>query len=539
MPKAKKQPVLPVQLVVQETPPTILPLSSENGPPIVYEKLEVTEFSTAVERGPLTVEEIHDLMGLETEKEYQKRKVEEKGGELAHYLYGEDYHCKNLAGEKVRARNNLNNRPFDESWCYDLAHTIICGQWAGPHTIPGETINGETIRISKYGRVISGQHQMTACWLANQTLAKARLDGVDSPAAPKYPTWTKHGHVFLETIVVTGMSEDPRVLMTVDYVKPRSVADVFYTSSTYMEIIEPDGKVRKTTNQERQELCRILERAVDFLRTRTADKGYRTHIEAVGFLERHPRLLDCVLHLFNLNRATKLGGRKISNLRLSPGQCAALMYIMGSSGPKTDGDEYRNMDPAPSEKNEKGKNAFDWSYWDKSVEFWALLATTNDPNFRHVTKALGQLITSTADSEDNQGMGGRLPERLAIVSKAWERWKDHPDTAGAAFDESDLRPPDGCLALNYVDCDATGKELPDGVIELVDIADFMGIDCPKASGRVATNAGDGDGPPIQYTNEEMEKMCEEADARREVNHPCQVCKGKGCDRCNHTGRKDG
>lgn len=508
MPSAKKKPVAPIQPVqppkqemvqVSTQPPT------DNGQvevrPVVHDKLVVVECSTATKRGPLTVDEMKDILNWETEKEFQKRMVEEKGGELAHYIYGDDYHCKNLSGEKVRCWNNLNNRPFDEKWCENLIHTILHGQWAGPHTVPGETVNGETIRISKYDRVISGQHQMTACILASEFLARDRAAGVDPPTAPKYPAWAKHGNPFLETIVVVGMSEDPRVLMTVDYVKPRSVADVFYTSSVFQD----------ATRQDRQELCRVLASACDFLWSRTDARGYRTHLEVVGFMERHPRLLDCVLHLFKLNRASKTGGRKISNLRLQPGQCAAVMYVMGCSGPKTDGDEYRNMDPAPSEKNERGKDTLDWSYWDRATQFFSLLA--GDVSFSQVRTALGQLITSSADDEANQGMGGRLLEKLAILSKAWERWKDHPENAGNPFDDSDLAGPDGQLHLNYVSCDANGKQLPDGQIELVDVADFGGIDCPKVGGRVSTGSDSND-PPIQYTEEEMEKMKEEALARR-------------------------
>lgn len=516
MPKAKKQPVPPVAPEAPYPPeptqaPPTTPTDDARTLQVIYEKLDVTEFSTATERGPLTVEEMKDILGWETESQYKERKVREdtaKGKENCkpeHYIYGEDYHCKNLAGEKVRCTNNLNNRPFDEKWSEDLEHTVLAGQWAGPHTIPGETVNGETIRISRYGRVISGQHQMTGAIKADEKLQRDRANGMDTPEAPKYPAWVGHEHVFIETIVVTGMSEDPRVLMTVDYVKPRSVADVFYTSSVFKD----------ASRQDRQELCRILERACDFLWTRTDARGYRTHLEIVGFLERHPRLLDCVLHLFKLNRATKVGGRKISNLRLSPGQCAALMYIMGSAGEKTDGDEYRNMDPAPSEKNERGRDALDWSYWDRAESFWTNLvgAGPNPTLFMQVRIALGQLVTSSVDSEDNLGMGGRLGEKLAILAKAWERWKDHPDTAGAPFDNNDLLA-DGCLFLTYVDYDSDGKKLPDGRIELVDLADFMGIDCPQV--KKSTNVSRNEKPDekVEYTKEEMERMKEEALARR-------------------------
>ncbi len=523
MPKAKKQPVAPIAPTpVQEVqPPPPVPTPTIDLP-IIYDRVDATEYSTAVEGGPLTIDDMKTLLGWETEKEFQKRRVEEDTADgkenckPEHYLYGEDYHRKNIAGEKVRCRNNLNNRPFDEKWCDDLIHTILSGQWAGPFTIPGETVNGETIRISKHARCMSGQHQMTACIIAGEVLLRDRENGLDHPDSPKYPAWVKHGQPFLETFVITGLSEDPRILMTVDYVKPRTIADIFYTSATYKEIVEVDGTTRKTTNQERQELCRILATACDFLWTRTDAAGYRTHLEVVGFLERHPRLLQCVEHLFKLNRATKSGGRKISNLRLSPGQCAALMYVMGCSAvTPEDSDGYRNMDPAPSEKNDKGKDVLDWSYWDKAIEFWVHLAgSPSDLSFMQVRKALGQLITSDADSEDNKGMGGRLNEKLAILAKAWERWKDHPENAGPPFDNDDLIAPDGCLVLNYVDCDEKGVKYPDGQIGLVDIADFFGIDSPQVKSINKRTAAP-EPPPIQYTEEEMEKMKEDARMRRQ------------------------
>lgn len=531
--KAKPKPVAPVaptpppELILEDSKGKVLLATTADPRPVVWDKLEVNEFSTAVPRGPLTVAEMKEAMGWETEKEYQKRKVAEEGGELAHYIFGEDYHCKNTLGEKVRCWKNLNNRPFDEKWCLDLIHTHLFGQWAGPHTIPGETVNGETIRISKYNNVISGQHSMTSAILANEILQRDRESGLDHPDSPKYPVWRKQGQVFLETIVVTGMSEDPRVLMTVDYVKPRTVADVFYTSGTFKD----------ANRQDRKELCRVLAIACDFLWTRTDARGYRTHLEVVGFLERHPRLLQCVEHLFRLNRATKLGGRRLSNLHLSAGQCAAVCYLMGCSVPDDDdgryGDEYRNMNPAPGESgtDDKGKKVeLVWSYWERSTEvdesgvlvttyhgkaadFWTLLTSgPSEQDFAQVRKALGQLITSDKDNEDNMGMGGRLDEKLAILAKAWAVWKDHPEDAGAPFTEED-RAYGGSLFLTYTDYGPDGKKLADGKINLADVADFYGIDSPDGAGK-GKESVKRDPPPIEYTDDEMEKMREDARARR-------------------------
>lgn len=524
MPKAPKKPkpvapVTPTPPVSSSAPTNEIPRppTSPDGRLQVYEKLTITERSTTSKLGPLTIDEIADVMGWETESEYKKRMVieenaksvangQEPNSKPEHWLYGEEYHCKNVAGEKVRCLHNLGNRPFSANWCEDLVHTHLYGQWAGPFTIPGETVNGETIRISKYGRVISGQHQMTAAKLANEYLLRDRESGMDHPDSPKYPTWRSHGQVFLETIVVTGVSEDPRILMTIDYVKPRTVADMLYTSEVF----------KTAPYSERKELCRVLAIACDFLWVRTDCQGYKTHPEVIGFLDRHPRLLDCVLHLFETNRAVKSGGRKISNLRLSTGHCASLLYIMGSSGPKTDGDEYRHMDPAPSEKNVKGSNALDWFYWERALDFWTLLAGPDGPHkldFWPVRKALGKLITSAPDSDTNLGEGGRLKEKLAILAKAWEVWKDHPDTAGVPFTEGDLVP-DGCLCLNYVDFDADGVKLPDGSIQLVDLADFLGIDCPQVKSTNSRNTPTESPPSADPTEEEIDKLREEARARR-------------------------
>lgn len=490
MPKAaKRKTVAPVA----PTPPAPV-VSTANELPVVYPVLEVDVYSTTSPKGPLEVEWMKKAMGWETEPEYQARMVREKGGAAAHYIFGDlgiryedgsvsPVHCVNVAGEKVVCRHNAHNRSFDKEWCEDLVHTILYGQWAGPHTMPGQTINGETIRISCYGRVLSGQHQMTAAILADEYLHRKRADlGMDAANA-MYPAWAKHNRCFIETIVVKGMSEDPRVLMTIDYVKPRTAADVFYTSDVFKACLPV----------ERKELCRMLASAVDLLWTRTATKGYRTHPEIVGFLDRHKKLLDCVLHLFTENKPTD--GRKISKLYLQSGTCSTLMYLMGCGATtEADSDAYRNMEP-PTEKE------LDWSLWQKASEFWTLLANGRD--FMPVRTALSRLRDSDVNSEENQGLGGRWPEKLAVLAKAWERWKDCP--AGAPFDDDDLVD-GGLLSLSYSDLDAKGNKLPDGEITLIDIADFYGIDCPTVVKGKAARSGSPEPPPP--TPEEMGRLYE-------------------------------
>lgn len=508
MPKApaKKKVTEPV---TQPTPQAAPPAESNGVPapsaktalPVIYDSLDIVEYSINAKQGPLTVDDAKLLLGWETEKDYQARKVAENpASKPEHHIYGEVFHCRDADGCKVRTTNNAHNRAFDETWCEDLIHTILFGQWAGPLTIPGETINGETVRISKYGRVLSGQHQMTALVMSHQVWENSvALAG--NAADPKYPFWAdKPGGPVLETLVITGLSEDPRVLMTIDYCKPRTTADVFYTSELF----------NTRTAPERKELCRMLDAASDFLFTRTDAQGYRTHPEMVGFVERHKRLLKCIEHIFVENAPLVTGGRKLSKLRLSAGQCSALCYLMACGSEKTDGDTYRNGFP-PSETivDQNGKKCIDWTYQEKAREFWARLATAGDKAFGVVRRALGNLVDSSPDA-DNQGLGGRLPEKLAIIAGAWEMFKDHAESAGPPFTDADLIE-GGALCLHYSDLDDKGNQMPDGQIKLIEVADFYGIDSPQV-----VKVSKQEPMPAAPSREEIEKASTAALERRQA-----------------------
>ena len=559
MPKAKApakktaapkpvQPATPAP--TSEAKPTVpTQISEPSALKIVYDRVEITEYSSTSKHGPLTVEDAKVMLGWETEKQYQQRMVEEvKTAQLVvsqgytgdeaiqrtveqapkrpdqyvyaswgsasdavryaavnpivdskpeHWLFGEVFHCLNTDEEKVRCCNNANNRPFDDGWSEDIESMILTGTWAGPFTLPGETINGETVRISRYGRVLSAQHQGTGLIRADENLQAARAKYGRERADEMYPTWKGQDHCFIETIVITGLSEDERVLRTIDYVKPRTEADMLYTMPLF----------RDNKPNERNELTRMLAAARVLLWHRTDTKGYETHPEVVGFLERHKRLLSCVEHSFIENSAEGAdGGRKISKLRISAGHASALCYLMACGSDKTTkySDEYRNESP-PSEKN------LDWSYWDQALDFWTCLARERD--FIPVRTALGHLVDSSADSESNQGLGGRLPEKLAILARAWGRFKDHPPAGGPPFDNEDLAP-DGLLCLTYTSIDSRGNPLPNGRIDLVDVADFYGIDCPK---RAAADPFRGQQEPPPPVGDEYERLKEEALLRRGVN----------------------
>ncbi len=505
----------------------------EEGLEVIYDKVESLEYSTTSEHGPVTARDMKRILGWVTEEEWVKQKMEEHPESKPDaWLFYDDFHCLNTDGKKVRCLNNAGNRPFDMDWCKDIQHMILHGMWAGPYTVPGETVNGESIRISRYGRCLSVQHSGTALVLAQELLDKSRQALYYDPKDPeteKYKFWTGVEELFIETFIVTGLSEDQRVIRTVDYVKPRSEADMLYT----MELF------RKNTPAERKEMTKMLAAAIDLLWTRTDAKGYRTHPEIVGFLERHMRLLECVEHLFIENtpldhggkkrrdgeteqqfEARKelmvaQGGRRLSKLRLNPGDCSALLFLMGSSATgEAESDAYRNQKP-PTQDH------LDWSRWERAKEFWTQLA--GDDRMKPVRVQLNRLVETkpTAEEEDEVGLGGRAEEKLAVLAQAWRVFKDHweepfpytVDKETKQIECTDLVPPDGELSLCYTDKDDKGAQLPEGKIKLVNVADFFGIDCPAASKSSAQGKAPPTPPPP--TPEQIEERAAEQRQIRE------------------------
>lgn len=463
--------------------------------PLVYSKFEIIERSTDSKAGPIRPRDVVSIMDWQTEPEYQARMLRENpDSKVEDHTYGDQYHCRNVAGEKVRCLNNGNNRPLDMDWVEGLVHTLLYGNWAGPLTLPGETINGETVRLSRYAEVYSGQHQLTALKLADEFLQRARSKGDGA----RYPFWEGKTEVVLETILVRGLSGDERVLRTIDYVKPRTVADMLYTMDVY----------RKKLPNDRRELTKLLATAIDTLWKRTQAKGYGTHPEITAFLERHPRLLKCVEHIFVENARDK--GCVISTkARINPGIAAALCYLMGASGPETDGDSYYNMMP-PDE------TAIDWYYWDRARKFWSQIGKHKD--FEVVREAMVNLVNSRPDDPQNRGCGGKTAEKLALFAKVWTMYADHPDNAGAPFCDDDSGP-DGQLRLNYNHLDDKGNVLPDGRIKLLDIADFGGVDRPDSIAKKKRLSDEPDEQELVLTEEdaeEVEKAKEEMRQRREA-----------------------
>lgn len=356
--------------------------------------------------GALTAEQARQLLVWETDEDYAKRMGSDK-------VKFEEPLLKDEFGRAVVCWNNTKNRPFSESWSRQLSQDILNRNWR---------FNLETIVISRTGEVTSGQHRLIALVLASQTWEKNK--GRWEKNWPTEPV--------IETLVAFGGSEDASVLRTVDNVRPRTLSDVFYTSPLFRDMKSGD----------RKECSRMLDAAVDMLfrRTQASERSgqkYQTHSTSMEFLDRHKRLLDCVKHLYEENKE-----RAISVLKLSPGACAAAMYLMAASD--TDGDVYRNAQPFPSEK------AIDVDWWDKASDFFVALAA-KDPALNPVRKALGALV------DEETGLGGRATEKFCVLAKAWNLFK------------ADQK-------LTEEDCSLIYRTDGEGIKHLDEHPDFGGID---------------------------------------------------------------
>lgn len=277
----------------------------------------------------------------------------------------------------------------------------------------------------------------------------------------------------------------------------------------------------------------MLAAAVDVLWDRTKAKGYRTHPEIVGFLERHPKLLDMIEHIFTENSANGAdGGRKISKLKLSPGMCAALGYLMACSGSEDENyiERYKNGKP-PSEK------FLDFSMMDKAKEFWTRMAGGRSfIPVRHKLHTLPGTTPVNYPDTDNLGMGGKTEEKLAVVAKAWDVWAAHPGIDGDDGDNppfKTVKNPDGTtsypdlekggsLFLSYTNLSPTkitnkgstgGEVMPDGKIRLIDIPDFGGIDDFVQGEESESDESEPDAPML--SREEIEAAAADQKKRRE------------------------
>lgn len=327
-------------------------------------------------KSPLTAEKSKELLGWREE-------TDTKGME-----FGSDFLLRDLEGKKIRCINNLGNRPFDGRLAKLYTQELLNRRWK---------LNGETIIIGKTGLILSAQHRLVALVLAVQEWEKH--PGKWKPLWDSEPT--------MDTFVVKGIDEDDDTVNSLDVGKPRSLSDVLYRSALLSTIAKVD----------RVKVAKMLEYAIKFLWHRTGAKEnafapLRTHSESIDFVERHPKLVEVVEHIFTEN-----GDGEISK-SISPGYAAGLLYLMGSSKTKQDKEGHTDY----QKSDHPNESSLDWSLYDRASEFFVYLAQRHkDTNA--LRESLGRLINGEVDPKTNEpiviGEGGSYDERVALLIKAW------------------------------------------------------------------------------------------------------------------------
>lgn len=227
----------------------------------------------------------------------------------------------------------------------------------------------------------------------------------------------------------------PRRTRTLDKVNLRALSKVIDTSGlfdgwTVKDEIMDKVEVRTLSSGEKKWCSRMLDKATALLWQRVGAgvdefHGHRTHSELAAFHDRHPRLLQCVKHIFEQDR----DGHPISGLKLSAGQSAACLYLMGSAATRPDA--YRSAE-------QPGEKVLDWQHWEKAQQFWVDLA---DGKLKSVTNALANPY-GLKEATEASGI-----ERLCVLAKAWELY-----VTGRKIASKNLR-------LSFVDKEGVGKVL--------------------------------------------------------------------------------
>lgn len=281
-----------------------------------------------------------------------------------------DYHFIDTTGKKIKCHNNVTNRPLYLTVVANLQQEHLRKRWL---------MNGEPIIIGKTGFILNGQHTLIALIFAAQVWESDPDKWNDWDSSPT-----------MEKLVVFGIDESDTVVNTMDTCKPRTLADAIYRSEFFADL--PKDKNRRV-------VARILDYAVKMLWHRVgADQDAfaprRTHSEALSFISKHPRILQCVKHIYD-----EEGDKRQVSRYISTGYAAGLLYLMGCCKTENVAEYRENPD----------ESLLDFSMWDEACDFWVRLAGS-DKSLAAIDKVIEQM------AENNQG--SRI-ERTAVLCNAW------------------------------------------------------------------------------------------------------------------------
>ena len=293
--------------------------------------------------------------------------------------FGDTYLFKDRTGVKVRCSYNLKNRPYRSYLAEDWMLEILRRKWQ---------LNAETIIIDKMGMVHDGQHRLIGLVLANQEWL------IDQKRIETEQKWQKlwAEPPTMECLIVTGIDGSDAVVNTIGTGKPRDLQDVLYRCEWFIN--KPE--------KQRMLLATVTSHAVKLLWTRTAQSlvsfaPRRPHSEMLEFIEKHPRLLECVQFIMD---------EKVGKLKplIGSGITAGLLYLMGSS--ESNPDEY--------DKANSSESALDWLQWEKAQEFFT--------DFYSEGKKTEPIREAMLDEKIlPMGVGGRfaLELKIALLLKGW------------------------------------------------------------------------------------------------------------------------
>ena len=284
-----------------------------------------------------------------------------------------------LTGKKAVLKNNITNRPIYANLVRTYKQEILRKRWCGPSGNE-RTVNGEPIIVGRTGLILNGQHQLIA-------LIAAYLDWeADKEKWLEY--WPDRP--VIDKVVVSGIDEDDDTVNTMDTCKPRSLYDVLCRSK-YFSGLKP---------HEQHKYARMADHAIRLMWHRTgagldAFAPRRTHSESIAFLDAHPKIIECVKHVYEEDG----DDGKIARY-CSPGYTAGLLYLMGSS----------KSEPEPYGKAQHpDESLLTWDNWDKATNFIVLLAAGSKE-----TEAVRSVLSSLLE-HGNVSMA----ERWGIITLAW------------------------------------------------------------------------------------------------------------------------
>jgi hypothetical protein len=294
---------------------------------------------------------------------------------------------KKLTGKNVIFTKNRCNRPIRMRGLKKLIQDHLNGHF---------TLNCENIIITDRGNVFSGQNRLISFLVAcHERQGKNSAHWLAVRPEP----------FVMETLVAFGAPQTDEVFRTLNSGEPATLADVVSRSELLATFSDSDHKA----------LSRITDFAVRYLwkRTNINKDSYtreRTNSEAMEFLDRHPKLMECIHHIWTESKkdTDTHGIKRVITL----GNAAAMMYLMAASN--TSYGAYYEEIPTASERSE---DQVDLTMYDKAALFWKQVAEEKGAG---PMKELRNAIDFVTTQPKNGVWGeGTLTLKTAVFCRAW------------------------------------------------------------------------------------------------------------------------